>query len=192
MEVGYGQPFGTKRLGPGRPRDSGNDVTDAQRDVSQRAREAMGKLIAGHGYDTFATFTFRPGGIPETPRRAWGYIQKWAESCGLAHGFFCIERHKSGIYHLHSLFSERGKDDKTLSRRKLWQMWFDRHGRCKLEPINEAKPAAYYVAKYINKEPGSDTLWRYWPEDFYEVDQPIGRWGGGLVDPVIPSFRRYG
>ena len=150
----------------------------------------MGVWLAGRGYDTFGTFTFRDDRIPSTARRAWAHIQEWAIAGAISDGFFCVERHKSGIYHLHAMFAGTRADGSAISRRELWRLWFDRFGRCRFEPINDAENAGHYVAKYINKDDSSDVLWRFWPADFYSVDQPIGRWGGGLVDPVIKSRRR--
>ena len=163
------------------------EIETAERQLAKRAREAMGLFISQHGFDAFGTYTFRADNIPKTPRTAWGHFARWADAVGLARGFIVIEHHKSGVYHCHSLHSSRGKNGETLSRRLMWLLWFERHGMARIEPVNDVSRAGAYVAKYITKSSGSyggEPLWRYWPEDFYPVDESLHRWPGGLLTAV--------
>lgn len=160
------------------------DTAAAQRDLQKRAREAMGEFLADDSFDSFGSYTFRTDNVPKTARTAWGHFKRWADAVGLARGFIVIEQHKSGVYHLHSLHSSRGKNGQTLSRREMWLLWFERHGMARIEPVNNPASAGAYVAKYMTKTYGPEPMWRYWPDDFYPVDESLRRWPGGLLTAV--------
>lgn len=51
-------------------------------------------------------------------------------------------------YHVHALWCDcLGK-----SRREVWQTWFNRYGRARIEPVNNRDDVADYCAKYVSKE----------------------------------------
>jgi hypothetical protein len=51
-------------------------------------------------------------------------------------------------YHLHSLWA----DTKTVSRKGEWAAWFEKFGRCRIEPVRSAGDSAGYASKYLSKE----------------------------------------
>lgn len=51
-------------------------------------------------------------------------------------------------YHVHALWC----DCAGRSRRLCWQMWFERYGRNRIEPVKSRNDVSDYVAKYVTKE----------------------------------------
>jgi len=63
--------------------------------------------------------------------------------------FYALEQNpgRDG-FHVHALWC----DCKSKSRRNIWQKWFDRYGRARIEPVNNRDDVADYCAKYVTKE----------------------------------------
>lgn len=50
-------------------------------------------------------------------------------------------------YHVHALWC----DCENKSRRVIWQTWFGRYGRVRIEPIRSRDDVSDYCAKYVTK-----------------------------------------
>ena len=63
--------------------------------------------------------------------------------------FYALEQNpgRDG-FHVHALWC----DCKNKSHRDLWQKWFARYGRNRIEPVNCAMDVSDYCAKYVTKE----------------------------------------
>jgi hypothetical protein len=63
--------------------------------------------------------------------------------------FYALEQNpgRDG-FHVHALWC----DCKSKSRRAIWQTWFNRYGRARIEPVNNRDDVADYCAKYVTKE----------------------------------------
>jgi len=70
-------------------------------------------------------------------------------------------------FHFHALWC----DCLNKSRRDLWQKWFDRYGRNRIEPVNSRDDVSDYCAKYVTKE----GAW----------------WGVKLVGQRHPAFKDF-
>ena len=63
--------------------------------------------------------------------------------------FYALEQNPSRDgYHVHALWC----DCLNKSRREVWQSWFNRYGRARIEPVNNRDDVADYCAKYVAKE----------------------------------------
>jgi hypothetical protein len=63
--------------------------------------------------------------------------------------FYAIEENPSRDgHHIHALFS----DCKTLYRKEMWSLWFEKFGRNKVEPVNCNQDVVDYVTKYVTKD----------------------------------------
>jgi hypothetical protein len=63
--------------------------------------------------------------------------------------FYALERNpERNGYHVHALWC----DCLNKSRREIWQTWFARYGRARIEPVNNRDDVADYCAKYVTKE----------------------------------------
>jgi len=63
--------------------------------------------------------------------------------------FYALEQNPSRDgFHVHALWC----DCLNRSRRQIWQDWFDRYGRARIEPVNNRDDVADYCAKYVTKE----------------------------------------
>jgi hypothetical protein len=63
--------------------------------------------------------------------------------------FYALEQNpcRDG-FHVHSLWC----DCKAKSRKAVWETWFNRYGRARIEPINNRDDVVDYCAKYVCKE----------------------------------------
>lgn len=84
--------------------------------------------------------------------------------------FYALERNpcRDG-FHVHSLWANTA----GLYRRAMWDRWFQRFGRNKLEPIKCRVSAEEYLTKYCTKE----VTW-----------EERGWWNVHLVDPMLPDL----
>jgi len=71
-----------------------------------------------------------------------------SELRGVSH-FWALEANpgRDG-FHVHALWV----DCLSLRRSLIWQKWFARYGRGRIEPVNCRQDVADYVAKYVTKE----------------------------------------
>jgi hypothetical protein len=51
-------------------------------------------------------------------------------------------------YHAHSLWM----DCLNMRRTEIWDKWFHRYGRARIEPVNSRDDVADYCAKYVTKD----------------------------------------
>jgi hypothetical protein len=51
-------------------------------------------------------------------------------------------------FHVHALWC----DCKNIRRTEIWEKWFHRYGRARIEPVNSRDDVADYCAKYVTKE----------------------------------------
>ena len=69
------------------------------------------------------------------------------EMWGVSH-FYAIEPNPSRDgHHVHALWC----DCRNKSRKILWEKWFDRYGRARIEPVNSRDDVSDYCAKYVTK-----------------------------------------
>jgi hypothetical protein len=63
--------------------------------------------------------------------------------------FYAIEENPSRDgHHIHALFA----DCKELYRKAMWEQWFKRFGRNKVEPVKGLSDVVDYCSKYVTKE----------------------------------------
>jgi hypothetical protein len=70
------------------------------------------------------------------------------EMWGVSHFYGLEENPGRDGFHVHALWC----DCKNKSRRLLWEKWFDRYGRNRIEPVNSRDDVSDYCAKYVTKE----------------------------------------
>src|ERR1035437_3815424 len=82
--------------------------------------------------------------------------------------FYALEQNpgRDG-YHVHALWC----DCKSMRRTKIWDKWFHRYGRARIEPVNSRDDVADYCAKYVTKE----NTW----------------WGVNLLGQRHPVFKQF-
>jgi hypothetical protein len=63
--------------------------------------------------------------------------------------FYALEQNpgRDG-HHVHALWC----DCKNMRRTEIWDKWFHRYGRARIEPVNSRDDVADYCAKYVTKE----------------------------------------
>jgi len=62
-------------------------------------------------------------------------------------------------------------DCKNMRRTEIWDKWFHRYGRARIEPVNSRDDVADYCAKYVTKE----NTW----------------WGVNLLGQRHPVFKQF-
>jgi hypothetical protein len=63
--------------------------------------------------------------------------------------FYAVERNPSRDgHHVHALWS----DCEGVLRSRIWERWFDRYGRNRIEPVRSVMDVTSYCAKYVTKE----------------------------------------
>jgi hypothetical protein len=91
--------------------------------------------------------TAKPCGVKsETARR---YFEKFMskEFPRLSY-FYAVEENPSRDgHHIHSLFA----DTRNLYRKEMWDLWFKKFGRNKIEPVTSVADVVSYVSKYVVK-----------------------------------------
>ena len=82
--------------------------------------------------------------------------------------FYALEQNpgRDG-YHVHALWC----DCKNMRRTEIWDKWFHRYGRARIEPVNSRDDVADYCAKYVPKE----NTW----------------WGVNLLGQRHPVFKQF-
>lgn len=123
--------------------------------TSALLRIALGEWLQGFPWDCWCTWTFdaRFGVDGPSPGRCLYHTRRWIEHlpgppCAY---FIAVERGFGGRVHSHGLL--RLPDPPTPRRKDLWRSWFERYGRNRVLPYDRERGAAYYIAKYITKEP---------------------------------------
>lgn len=116
---------------------------------------ALGNWLNEFEWDCWCTWTFdaRFGDTGPSPDRCLFHSRNWIERLpGPATGYFvAVERGTGGRVHSHGLL--RLPNGITPKRKSLWASWYLRYGRCLVLRYDNDRGAAYYVAKYITKEP---------------------------------------
>lgn len=113
-------------------------------------RDSWAEWLAQDSWDFFGTWTFKYADDPTLPqlRRA---VQNLSDATHPARLAWFSERGKiGGRGHLHGLIALHPGD--PLTGRDLWNWWFRRYGRCKIEPFDPELGAAGYCAKYLTKD----------------------------------------
>jgi len=118
-------------------------------------RRSLGEWLEGFEWHCWCTWTFdaRFGDTGPSPDRCLYHTRRWVEHIpGPPTGYFiAVERGFGGRIHSHGLL--RLADVPTPKRKSLWASWRGLYGRCAVLPYDSERGAAYYVAKYITKEP---------------------------------------
>ena len=124
-------------------------------DLPPTLQQSLGRWLSTFRWDCWCTWTFdeRFGPTGPSPDRCLYHTRRWVEHVpGAPVGYFvAVERGTGGRVHSHGLL--RLPDGFTPSRKSLWGSWRDRYGRSRVLPYDRERGAAYYVAKYITKEP---------------------------------------
>jgi len=118
-------------------------------------RQELGEWLALKDWDCWCTWTFdaRFGDTGPSPDRCLYHTRRWIENLpGRSYGYFvAVERGRGGRVHSHGLLAiPRGCSPK---RKSIWHSWKNHYGRSRVLPYDPDRGAAYYVAKYITKEP---------------------------------------
>jgi len=94
-------------------------------------------------WDAFFTGTFETSW---SERHATKAFEKWCRQTLWGRSvFYVTEQHPLGHgAHVHALLATQG-----AYRRTLWQSWFERYGRCRIEPIASRVAVAAYCYKYV-------------------------------------------
>lgn len=121
--------------------------------------EAMGSWLSEFNWDWYATLTFKFE-VPN-PINAKRYFARWLKDVDKYLGrdsgaFLAVERFKHNFgTHLHTLVRV-GLNDSLFNQEvfilPMWDKWFKRYGRAKIEKYDPNLGAGYYVGKYISKE----------------------------------------
>lgn len=133
---------------------------------SPLSREAWADWLSGHEWDYFGTWTFKFADQPTLPqlRRA---VQHFADATTPQSLAWFAEKGKiGGRGHLHGLLRMHPNDPVTSA--DLWNWWFRRYGRCKLERFDPELGAAGYCAKYLTKDS--------FDYDFLTYEHPLRLW----------------
>lgn len=103
----------------------------------------------------FFTGTFREDYSPNSARRAGERFFSRATEPELA--FLFIERGELyGKVHLHGLLRYPTQRNRPTAR-TIWELWFERYGRAKVEIPKSRQKVAEYCSKYITKEMKGET-----------------------------------
>ena len=118
-------------------------------------QSSLGSFLSTFQWDCWCTWTFdaRFGHTGPSPDRCLYHTRRWIEHLpGPMPGYFiAVEKGTGGRVHSHGLL--RFKDKFAPRRKSLHQGWQKRFGRNRILPYRSDLGAAYYVAKYITKEP---------------------------------------
>ena len=112
-------------------------------------------------WEAFATWTWdgRWGDTGPSPRRAVELVEEFLVEMDIAYCWWCIERGKLGRVHAHGLLNGQGSLGFEVQRNELWQAWFHRFGRNRVEPIDDSMPVSYYISKYVVKDLRDGNRW---------------------------------
>lgn len=129
--------------------ESGNTAAEnAKLEYRAAAKMAMNEWVSGLApWELAFTGTWRWEASVASAQRGF---ERWMkrEAPDVSY-FYALERNPSRDgFHVHSLWSNTA----GIYRRCLWQRWFDRFGRNKLEPIRNRVEAEEYLTKYVTKE----------------------------------------
>jgi hypothetical protein len=82
--------------------------------------------------------------------------------------FYALEQNpgRDG-FHVHALWV----DCLNMRRTEVWDKWFHRYGRARIEPVNSRQDVSDYVAKYVTKE----NAW----------------WGVKMLQHRMPAFKDF-
>lgn len=124
----------------------------------QEGVEEMGRWLNRFEWEWFFTGTFRPQfenistiGIKHCFFSFLNHI--FEKENKYAYFFMSLEiQGNRMIPHIHSLikFNSLGNKNEII-RKDWWKYWFDKYGRCRIEPFNKEYGAGYYLSKYIYK-----------------------------------------
>lgn len=121
--------------------------------------------LSSYHWDHFATFTFaEPRSEPSARRAFASYVRSVRQlTYGGSVGYFVgYEYGTFGRLHLHALMRTsapqtrlgpggRSCASSALPSSALWEVWFERFGRAKVEDYDRKRGAAGYVSKYVTK-----------------------------------------
>lgn len=101
-------------------------------------------------WKVFGTFTFRWVASVDSAKRCFERFIR-ARLPGNVSVFWVIEVHPGGHgAHAHALF-----DRTDWPRKEMWEAWFKRYGRARIEPLRSFRGREYCASKYVCK----DTSW---------------------------------
>lgn len=98
--------------------------------------------------------------------------------------FYAIERNpgRDG-YHIHALWA----DCEGVFRKKIWEAWFTRYGRNRVEPVLSKADVADYCSKYVTKEGAWWNVRLVAPELFHRNERsPAGTCAKSIVSAQRP------
>jgi hypothetical protein len=105
-------------------------------------------------WNTFLTMTYRWEGSEDSARRCYDRFRK--VKVAKFPSIFCTERNPSRDgYHVHGMLAL----NQWIRRSDLWKDWFEKKGRCRIEPARSVQSVQGYCLKYLFKSDG------YWQID---------------------------
>lgn len=110
-------------------------------------RQAVASMVDYYQpWDWWATFTFEGEFREYSARKAF---LRFIHSFENVKYFYAIEsnRFRDGT-HVHACVG----NVYDVSRRETWRKWFERYGRCHIEPYNPGKNCGEYMTKYMLKK----------------------------------------
>jgi hypothetical protein len=98
-------------------------------------------------WQVIAHLTFKWEASLDSARRCYEKFMR-SDMRGVSY-FYAIEPNpgRDGN-HVHALWC----DCKNMRRTEIWDKWFHRYGRARIEPVNSRDDVADYCAKYVTKE----------------------------------------
>lgn len=125
-------------------------------DSNYKQRQEYSNWLSQERWDYFFTGTFRFEDIsPNGARRCALRFFRGFTTKELIVLF--IESGKLyGKVHLHGLL--RFRANQRPSARTIWQRWFDKYGRAKVETIESREAVAGYCCKYVTKQMKDETF----------------------------------
>lgn len=101
-------------------------------------------------WKVFGTFTFRWCATVDSAKRCFERFLR-ARLPSSVSAFWVVEVHPGGHgAHVHALF-----DRTDWPRKEMWEAWFKRYGRARIEPLRSFRGREYCASKYVCK----DTSW---------------------------------
>ncbi len=128
-----------------------------------RLRNAWVSFLRPIRFQWFATFTFETNVHPEAALKRFRrftndlnkhlFGRRWRKrQDGGVYWIVAIERHKSGVVHMHALLGATDDLNKIARRLSWMDHWQSMAGFARIEAVNKDDAAIRYVTKYVTKD----------------------------------------
>jgi len=110
--------------------------------------ESMATWVGGiKPWQCIGHFTFSWEASLDSTRRCFEKFMR-IDSHGTSYFYACEQNPSRSGHHVHALLYAPVEPQ----RKALWELWFKRYGRCRLESVRSRCDVADYCAKYVCKE----------------------------------------